>query len=62
MLSIALSLALATPARAEDALNPLAQFDVIAVAQDEDDDDEDSVKAQKDAVKSGKTTEKKPEP
>ncbi|MSQ03363.1 MAG: outer membrane beta-barrel domain-containing protein [Myxococcales bacterium] len=62
MLSIALSLALTAPARAEDAPPPLAAFDVLAVAQDDDDDDEDSVKAQKDAVRSGKATEKRPEP
>ncbi len=64
MLSIALSLALAAPAYAEEAeaILPAPTDSLVAVAQDEDEEDEESVKSQKDAVKSGKAEPKKAEP
>jgi len=67
MLSIALSLAIAPMALADEVGVELAAstgLSVDAVAQDEEDEDEDSVKSERDAVKSGKveTAKKAEEP
>lgn len=62
MLTIALSLALSAPALADEASSEATvalPAPLTAVVQDEDEEDEESVKSQKDAVKSGKAEPKK---
>lgn len=64
MLSIALSLALAAPAQAEEpAASEFAtvypDLTLSAVVEDDEEEDEDSVKSERDAVKSGKPVDKK---
>ncbi|GDX78426.1 hypothetical protein LBMAG42_02370 [Deltaproteobacteria bacterium] len=64
MLSIALSLALAAPAQAEEPVSSefatmYPELTLSAVAEDDEEEDEDSVKSERDAVKSGKPVDKK---
>lgn len=64
MLSIALSLALAAPAQAEESVSSdfatvYPELSLTAVVEDDEDEDEDSVKSERDAVKSGKSVDKK---